>query len=130
MKPTTITMPLFVMLPRKTKPDRKYILNLNAYRNWKPIVSNLVKIAYCQVAAPKLKGLRFDEPIRLRFTLFTPTARRIDRANPLCIAEKFFCDAMVSAGVIDDDNDEYILSTTYQSGGKDAANPRVEIEIY
>ena len=120
-------MPLFIDLPRKTKKDKRCYLNLNAYRNWHHITSNQVKHAYAEIAFPKLEGLKIDSPVMLTFTLFTPTSRRIDRANPLCIHEKFFCDAMVTAGVIVDDCDDDIHSSHYYSGGKDAVNPRVDI---
>ena len=47
----------------------------------------------------------------------------------LSIHEKFFCDAMTEYGCIADDNDDYIKSTKYLSGGIDKENPRVEIII-
>ena len=45
-KKTLISAPLHVMIPRKTMPPKKYILNLNYYRNWQGHQSNTIKIAY------------------------------------------------------------------------------------
>jgi hypothetical protein len=36
---------------------------------------------------------------------------------------------MTKIGVIPDDNDDYIKSSFYQSGGLDRDNPRVDIKI-
>lgn len=88
-----------------------------------------VKKAYTEIAIEKLKNLRFDNPITIELTYFKPSSRRSDRANVLCIHDKYFCDALVEAGCIEDDNDEYILSTKFLGGSKDKDNPRVEILI-
>jgi hypothetical protein len=127
----TVSMPLFVMMPRKTMPDKKRILNLNYFLHWKPIVSNMIKKEYAAIAIERLAGVTVPEGkmVGLVFTLRKGSRRRIDRANPLSIHEKFFCDAMVEAGVIPDDNDDHIAWTHYQSGPMDKENPRVEIEI-
>lgn len=125
----TIVAPLYVMLLRKTKDDKKMIINLNGYRNWHYIISNEVKKKYKEAVKQQLHGLKYTEPIELRFKLFKGTRRLSDRANVLSIHEKFFCDALTECGCIEDDNDEFIKKTEYISGGIDRDNPRVEITI-
>lgn len=129
MKTVNISMPLFVMLPRKTIDDKKFIINLNYYMHWQHFLINQIKKEYTEIAKPLLKGLEFTLPVKLRFTLWKGSNRRVDRANPLCIHEKFWADAMVKCGCIPDDNDDYIHSTHYYSGGIDRLNPRVDIEM-
>jgi len=129
MRTETVSMPLQVFLPRKTKEDKKYIINLNNYRNWSFIVSNQVKKAYSDIAKEKIETVEFGLPVKLTFTLWKRDKRLIDRANPLCIHEKFFCDALTTYGCIEDDNDKFIHSTHYYTGGIDKENPRVDIEI-
>jgi Holliday junction resolvase RusA-like endonuclease len=129
MKTATVSMPLFVMLPRKTMPDKKCMINLNQYRNWQFHQSNQVKKLYKEIAEPKLKGITFGLPVKLTFTLWKAQNRKIDRANVLCIVEKMFCDAMTECGCFPDDNDDYIVSTKYLTGGIDRADPRADILI-
>ncbi|MFZ2978348.1 MAG: hypothetical protein WA057_01605 [Candidatus Magasanikiibacteriota bacterium] len=124
-----ITLPLFVLLPRKTMPARKIIINLNSYRNWHYIVSNLVKEQYTLALKDQLEHLKFNGKISLMFILYKASNRTSDRSNVLSIQEKFFCDALTHYGCIPDDNDEIIYSTSYFSGELDKINPRVEVFI-
>lgn len=125
-----ISIPLFVTLPRKTMPDRKYIINKNNERNWHFIVSNQIKQKYKENLERQLLYLKFNKKISLIFTYFKASNRSSDRSNVLCIHEKFFCDALTHYGCIPDDNDEFIEETRYRSGGLDRENPRVEVEIF
>ena len=72
--------------------------------------------------------MRFNA-IKLSFALYRANNRLVDRANLLSIHEKFFCDALVECGCIEDDNDDIIVSTYYYTAGIDKENPRVEIFI-
>jgi len=124
-----VISPLFVSIPRKTKKDKTYRLNLNYYRNWNYAISNIIKQKYKEEMEDVIKVLPCLGKVSLKFVLHKASNRRIDRANVLCIIEKFFCDALVEYGKLGDDNDEYIVSTTYLTGGVDKRNPRVEIFI-
>ena len=117
------------MLPRKTKKDKKVIINLNNFRNLHYIINNESKKKYKEVIKDQLDGLILTPPIDLTFTLFKGSKRKSDRANVLSIHEKFFCDALVECGCLKDDADEFINSTHYYSGGIDKIDPRVEITI-
>jgi len=124
-----ISVPLFIILPRKTKADRKMYLNLNGYRNWHFIVSNIIKQKFCEGLESSLNGLKFKGKLDITYTLFKGSKRKIDRANILSIVEKFFCDALTHYECIEDDNDEVLKATHYYTGGIDKDNPRVEIII-
>ena len=117
------------MMPRKTMDDRKYGLNLNYYRNWKHIVSNHIKVKYKELLKDQIDKLPKFDKISLELILWTNNKRRIDRSNVLCIVEKFFLDALVELGKLEDDNDEFVISTHYSTGGVDKGNGRVEIII-
>lgn len=119
-------MPLSLIVGKK-----KYSINLNPYLHWHYHEVNAIKKAYSAIiqAQVKAQGPKFYDKASLRFTLYPPSKSRRDRANFLSIHEKFFCDAIVSAGIIEDDSDKYIISSFYSTGIVDKDNPRVEIEI-
>lgn len=123
----TIELPLAVILPRKTKADRKMIINLNNYRNWHYIISNQIKQSYKEWLAPQLEWLKLECPLTLHFKLYHTEKKKIDRANVLCIQEKFFCDALVEYWCIEDDNDNFIKETKYTSVISDT--PKVTVTI-
>ena len=120
-----IISPLYIY----TSKNKKRIINLNNYRNWHYLTNSRIKNLYKIEMLDKLYGLKLTTPIDLHFILFKGTKRKSDRANVLSIQEKFFCDALTYYKCIPDDNDEYINSTHYSSGGIDRENPRVEIII-
>ena len=124
-----ITSPLHVDLPRKTKKDKRLILNLNNYRNLHFILNNQAKIAYKEAMKDQLEGVKLKTPVKLNFTLWKKDRRIGDRANVLSIIEKFLCDALVEYGCLPDDCDEFISGQAYRTGGIDRENPRVTIEI-
>jgi len=125
----TISVPLYIELPRKTMAPKRYHLNLNVYRNLHYQVNNNLKKAYKKIVEPMLKGTCFSTPLKLTLVLYPPDKRRRDRSNVLVVQEKFFMDALVELGHIPDDNDNYVVSTTYLSGEVDKENPRVDIII-
>lgn len=124
-----IISPIYITLPRVTKKDREVALNLNVYRNLHYQINNQVKATYNEIIGSQLYGVQFEGAIALDFVLYKPSKRKIDRSNILCVVEKFFCDALTHWECIPDDNDKYIKSTNYRTGGIDKDDPRVEILI-
>lgn len=121
-----VSAPLYIDMG--VKKVRRYHLNLNQYRNWHYQINNKLKATYKALVEPQIRSLSFNK-IDLTFTLYKRDRRKVDRANVLSVHEKFFCDALVESGCLPDDNDDYVQSTHYYSGGIDKNNPRVEIEI-
>jgi Holliday junction resolvase RusA-like endonuclease len=121
-----IVLPLEVYYSK----NKKFILNLNNYRNAHyRILSNSKKI-YTDNLIPELKELsRFTEPVTLTYTYYAKTKRRIDISNPCSIIDKFTCDALVKAGVLKDDSFEQVNKVVYKFGGFDKENPRCELLI-
>jgi Holliday junction resolvase RusA-like endonuclease len=122
-----ISMPLYLALSKR-KGAKKYYLNLNHYRNWHFHTSNNLKKAYKERVSPELENLSFKQ-IELTLTLHMPNKRKVDRSNYLTVHEKFFCDALVEHGCIEDDNNNFLYATHYYSGEIDKENPRVDIKI-
>ncbi len=78
-----IISPLFVVLPRRTKANRKAIINLNNYRNWHYIICNEIKVAYTEALRDQLEGKKFEGKLKLHLVLFKASKRTSDGANVL-----------------------------------------------
>lgn len=76
-------------------------------------------------ACPKNIVHRAQTPCRLHYTLFWPDARIRDGGNYL----KAPLDWLVREKILIDDNWQVVVGETWESGGIDRSNPRVEIQI-
>lgn len=123
----TLSLPLSVWVSG----NKKFILNLNNYRNAHFQVLNKAKKLYVEEVSLALGKQRdcFNGGCMLTYTLYQPTNRRVDVSNPLSIIDKFTCDALTELGVLPDDSNKYIQSVHYQWGGVDSKRPRCELEI-
>lgn len=108
---------------------KNFTLNLNVYRNTHYQTLNKVKVNYKTHLSKQISELPFLNKIRIVYTLYTGTRRKCDIANVLSIHDKFFCDALVELGKIQDDDYEKVPEVTYRFGGIDRENPRVEIQL-
>ena len=124
-----IISPLFVYLPRKTISDKKFILNLNNYRNTHYQSLNQAKVVYKEFIATQVLLLPEMMLISTHMTLYPKTQRRTDVPNVISIHEKFFMDALVELGKLPDDDYYHHITGSWSFGGVDKDNPRVEIEI-
>lgn len=147
-----LILPTSITFPRKTKTDKKYMLNLNVYRNLNYIVNNQMKAAFADEIArlnsiPKpgqllmsgtwvivndlhpFREYGIKPPYRFTYTLFQESKRKTDVANVCCVVDKFCCDSLVSLGVLPDDNHNIIKEVVYRYGGVDKDKPRVELQV-
>lgn len=76
--------------------------------------------------AAQMRGVRFTEPVRLRYLWVEPNRRR-DKDN-ICFAHKFVQDALVEAGVLRGDGWRHIWEFS-DAFAVDRSRPRVEVEI-
>jgi len=133
-KNISIDLPLR-LLERTRKKDGKefwFSCNLNAYTQAAKCTfrRNAIKQAYEKTIKPLLDFRQFiTSEISLKYTLYVGTKRRCDLSNVCCIIDKYFSDALVNNGIIEDDSYEYIKNVQYVYGGYDKANPRCVVEI-
>ena len=121
-----IDLPLEVFYSKK----KKFILNLNNYRNAHYRVLSTAKRIYSDNLVPRLEGFdSFSEPVTLTYTYYARSNRRLDISNPCSIIDKFACDALVKAEILEDDSFNQIKQVVYIFGGVDKDNPRCELEI-
>lgn len=121
-----INSPLSVPLSK----NKKFIMNLNNYRNAHYQVLNNAKIAYKGAMADQIANMRRMVKVRVHYTLYPKTRRLTDIGNVVSIHKKFFEDALVEFGKLEDDNYKHITSSSESFGEVDKDNPRVEIEVF
>jgi hypothetical protein len=125
-----IILPFSVILPRKTKADKVFALNLNIYRNTHHMVLNQAKIAWKDVVARAVeRNIVTGPPYAFTYTAYPATNRKFDLGNVLSIIQKFTDDALIEMGIIPDDSYKVIPAVSYRFGNVDKENPRVELEI-
>lgn len=124
------SMPLSVKIHGKRN-VKNYIFNLNNYLHWHYMIYDKLKKWYAEqfITQNGFQRYPIKSLISLHYVLWKKSKRKTDRANVLCVHEKFACDAMVLAGYLKDDSDEFIYSSTYYTGGVDKKNPRVDIYL-
>ena len=121
-----IDLPIEVYYSKK----KKFILNLNNYRNAHYRVLSISKRLYSENLVPRLKGFNsFTEPVSLTYTYYARSKRRLDISNPCSIIDKFTCDALVKAEILEDDSFKQIKEVVYKFGGVEKDNPRCELVI-
>jgi hypothetical protein len=125
-----LSAPYSIRIPRKTKKDKQFTLNLNNYRNTHYHVLNQAKVIYKDLMQAQIGSLPVLAKVAVRYTIFPRTRQRVDIHNICSIQEKFFMDAVVEFGKLPDDDYTHYIETGYKFGCVDKQNPRVEIEIY
>lgn len=130
-----LNLPLSVIIPRKTKADKVFALNLNVYRNTHHMVLNQAKVAWKYIVLSALTSTCFKKPVfppgpyLFTYTVYPPSRRAFDLGNVLPIVQKFTDDALIELGIILDDNFNHVREISYKFGGQDKDNPRVELDI-
>lgn len=116
-------LPLFLEMKKRIH------INLNNYHTWHRFERNKVKQRYQNLLMHQMPKEVIQGRVSLVFVMHRGDKRKVDRANVLCLHEKFASDALVKAGVLEDDNDQFIESTHYYTGEIDKHNPRVDLFI-
>jgi hypothetical protein len=123
----TIGLPIYVRLNKAQK--ERFSLNLNTYRNAHFHTLNKAKSLFEEIVAKRINHLPQMVGTELTYSLFFGSKRHIDIANICCIVDKFFCDTLVNQKKLIDDNMDVISKVTYQWGGVDIRNPRIEVTL-
>ncbi len=127
-----ITLPAFLIQPRKTKADKRYSLDLNQYRNWNFRVSNILKVQFKE-ENKDLFDFKASKINSIKYQITYPDKGRHDKMNIISVVDKFLMDALVEYGCIPDDNDNYIgeviiLRSLYEKGVRGRSYVKVIID--
>jgi|SaaInlStandDraft_7_1057024.scaffolds.fasta_scaffold01102_8 hypothetical protein len=126
-KKEIITVPIYLVQHYKTKKDKLLWLNMNWYRNAHYIVSNNMKRQFKEQIKEQLLWIVYYWQLTVNYKLYWKRLSDLD--NLQAVVTKFFQDALVECGCIEDDNFNYIRMNTYEVVAQDKINPRMEVTI-
>ena len=113
--------------------NKKFILNLNNYRNAHYRILSSAKRIYSENLVAELNEWslkpKFKNPVTLEYVYYAKSNRRVDVSNPCSIIDKFTCDALVKAEILEDDSSKQIKEIYYVYGGVDKEFPRCRLTI-
>lgn len=107
--------------------NKKFILNLNQYRNTHFFALSASKRAYKDFLWHDLPKKTFHAPVTLKIDLYPK--RKCDLSNVCSVIDKFVCDVLVEKGILKDDSIYEIGKVTYEFKEIDKINPRAEIML-
>jgi len=114
---------------------KKFQLNLNYYRNAHYQILNKAKIQFKNNLLrdyPDLACMGQASEIFIEYTVIPNNKRKFDTGNLISIVEKFFLDALVDSGAIEDDNYTIVKRTVtraVQEVDAEAKNKKVIIDV-
>lgn len=105
-------------------------LSISWYRNAHYQSSNSAKKKFKKMIKSQLEQFdKIQTPIKIKYTYYAKANNNPDLDNFTGVVKKFFQDALVESGLIEDDNVNFIIANSEMYGGLDRGNPRVEVEI-
>lgn len=117
------TLPIYF---QQTK-AKTVLVSMNAYRNWHYHTQNQFKTVFTDLLKPQLKGLNtHSSKYCVKYVLYykNPTC---DLTNVCSLISKVFNDVLQAEGLVINDNVQWLKRETFEVGGQDKINPRVEI---
>lgn len=114
----------------KSKKNKNVLMSLNWYRNAHYQTECKMKHIYTDLVKTRLKHVKqcLRGNIRVTYTLYYKNSR-CDMMNVIAIIDKYLMDALQEMKIIENDNVENYVVCVSRIGGKDLANPRVEIIV-
>lgn len=119
-----IESPLSVNVGKK-----KFMLNMNPYRNAHYQVLNKAKQEYKRVMKDEILSLPKMEKIVIDYEITFGDNRRRDGMNIASVTSKFFLDALVEYNVLKDDNYKNVLHEEWNPCGVEKDNGKVTIYL-
>ena len=121
-----LTSPLRVPVSK----SKEFILNMNNYRNAHYQTLNKAKQNYKAVMFEQISKLPALSKVAIHYTLYPATKRKTDIDNVMAVHKKFFQDALVECGKLQDDNYDFIPFNSEVMGSVRKDSPSVEVTIY
>ena len=124
-----ITLPIYYTQEFKTKPDKVWLVGMNAYRNWHYHIKNTIKQHYHTLVADQQSQLSpTDSTYTLDIKIYYKNTN-CDGQNIANMMEKFTLDSLQELGIVQQDNVKFHMGTTWSIAGQSKLNPRAEITL-
>ena len=122
------TLPIYMEIEKKTKKNQNIMLGLNWLRNAHHFISNKIKHEFQELVLSQINSSVKYRKMNVIYKVYLKRTNA-DGGNVRSVVEKFFLDALVKGGVIEDDSCEFVIgdSSVY---AVDKENPRVEIIVH
>lgn len=127
MDKLVLNLPLRIR--NRVRTESYFYLNLNTYRNASFHELSDMKVKFSELIQNQLIPIKPYKWAEFEFILFPGSRREMDLSNICSVVDKFFCDAFVKAGKLEDDNYNFLRGIKYSFGEVDKNNPRVEVHI-
>lgn len=112
----------------KTSKKKNFSPNLNQYRNAHHFTLSKAKKLYAAQITEQLSEIEPFKKVQVTLIAYPPTNRKFDLDN-LAPHMKFMLDALVTAGILEDDDYTYVVRTVHEVRAVEGDNPRVEFLI-
>lgn len=109
----SVRVPTYVPVSKRVhKP-----VNLNAYRNMHHFQLDTQKKNFEAEVKKLLRDKPLADKVWIHYTIFAASKRRLDTMNVGAIVDKYFCDVLVSAGKLPDDDHAHVILSSFSFGG-------------
>lgn len=118
-----------LILPIYFGTRKKYMIGMNWYSTSHYRARNNVKQEFHKMVDKILsKGYKLSSPIKTHYKVYYKNILS-DAPNVVAVIDKFLMDALQESGVIDNDNVQHYLYSSWEVVGQDKNNPRIEVAI-
>lgn len=125
VKRKKVSLPLFVLINKRL---RKKWLTLNQYNQWHYQTKSNCKIKF-KTDIMHLLDFKIEGEVKIQYDYYAPDKRKRDLMNVVSVVDKFFQDALVEGGCIEDDNVSIVKQVNCRYIEIDKQNPRLEATI-
>lgn len=108
---------------------KKYMIGMNWYSTSHYRARNNVKQEFHKMVDKILsKDYKLNSPIKTHYKVYYKNILS-DAPNVVAVIDKFLMDALQESNVIDNDNVQHYIHSSWEVVEQDKTNPRIEVEI-
>lgn len=123
-----MNIPIYYTYHSKTKGVVTTIIGLNQIYNMHYMVRAKMVKFYHSLICNKIKAKPLKGKVKTHYTYFYKNSQS-DAPNIVAGIDKLFMDALQKSKVIKDDNVLNYVGSTWEVGGQDKVNPRIEVKL-